>query len=149
MVELAHEASQALQGQRGGPLWTLREGRLEPFDATFAGTLDREDHLLLVGTLDGVVVGFASARWEQLRDGSRHGVLDEIYVEQPSRGVAVGEVLMDEVVAWCHGAGCAGIDAVALPGDRETKNFFERFGLTARAIVVHRRLAGLDEPDEG
>ena len=34
----------------------------------------------------------------------------------------------------------AGIDGFALPGDRETKNFFERFGLTARAILVHRSL---------
>jgi hypothetical protein len=29
---------------------------------------------------------------------------------------------------------------VALPGMRESKNFFERFGLVARAITVHRRL---------
>jgi len=149
VVELALEAAASLQDQRGGPLWTLREGRLEPFDAGFAATLGREDHLLRVGTIDDVVVGFASARWEVLRDGSRHGVLDEIYVEAPSRGVAVGEVLMDHVLAWCEQAGCAGVDAVALPGDRETKNFFERFGLTARAIVVHRRLAGGEGPSVG
>jgi GNAT superfamily N-acetyltransferase len=144
VVELAREAATSLQDQRGGPLWTLREGRLEPLDAGFAATLGREDHLLLVGTIDDVVVGFASVRWEVLRDGSRHGVVDEIFVEAPSRGVAVGEILMDQVLAWCRAAGCAGIDAVALPGDRETKNFFERFGLTARAIVVHRRLVGDD-----
>lgn len=39
-------------------------------------------------------------------------------------------------------AGCLGIDALALPGNRETKNFFEASGLTARAIVVHRSLGG-------
>jgi hypothetical protein len=33
-----------------------------------------------------------------------------------------------------------GIDAVALPGMRETKNFFEAAGLVARAIVVHKAL---------
>jgi hypothetical protein len=32
------------------------------------------------------------------------------------------------------------VDALVLPGHREGKNFFERFGLTARAIVVHREL---------
>jgi hypothetical protein len=39
-----------------------------------------------------------------------------------------------------RGGGCVGIDALALPGNRQTKNFFESFGFTARAIVVHRRL---------
>ena len=29
---------------------------------------------------------------------------------------------------------------MALPGNRATKNFFERYGLTARALLVHRRL---------
>ena len=124
IVELARQAAAALQEQRGGPLWTLREGRLEPLDA-----------------------GFAAARWETLRDGSRHAVVDELYVEPEGRGVAVGEVLMDSVLEWCEAAGCAGVDAVALPGDRETKNFFERFGLTARAIIVHRRLVDGDATD--
>jgi L-amino acid N-acyltransferase YncA len=140
IVELARQAAAALQEQRGGPLWTLREGRLEPLDAGFAAFLGSTDRLLLVGTVDDVVVGFAAARQEVLRDGSRHAVVDEIYVEPPARGVAGGEVLMDAVLEWCEAAGCTGVDAVALPGDRETKNFFERFGLTARAIVVHRRL---------
>jgi len=69
------------------------------------------------------------------------GVVDDIYVEPQARGVGVGEVLMNAVVDWCHGKGCAGVDALALPGNRETKNFFETFGLTARAIIVHRRIA--------
>lgn len=149
VVELANEAAAALQAQRGGPLWTRREGRLEPFEASFSSGLADEDGGLFVGTIDEVVVGFASVHQEQLRDGSRHGVLDEIYVEAPARGVSVGEALMGEVIAWCEAAGCTGIDAVALPGDRETKNFFERFGLTARAIVVHRRLDHDDAASEG
>ena len=33
-----------------------------------------------------------------------------------------------------------GLDAVALPGDRDTQNFVETFGLVARAIQVHRSL---------
>lgn len=147
IVQLAQQAAAALQDQRGGPLWTLREGRLEPLDQGFAALLDTDD-LLLVGTIDDVVVGFVAARIETLRDGRKHAVVDEIYVEPPARGVAVGEVLMDAVLAWCRAAGCSGVDAVALPGDRETKNFFERFGLTARAIIVHRPLDAATEGEE-
>jgi hypothetical protein len=38
------------------------------------------------------------------------------------------------------------MDSLALPGDRATKNFFESFGLKARAIVVHRSLVEPTEP---
>ena len=54
--------------------------------------------------------------------------------------------MMDAVLTWCAERGSGGIDAIALPGDRATKNFFERFGLTARAIVVHRVLDGRTAP---
>ena len=33
-----------------------------------------------------------------------------------------------------------GIDSFALPGDRETKNFFESQGMVARLINVYRSL---------
>jgi len=32
------------------------------------------------------------------------------------------------------------VEAEALPGDRETKNLYERAGITARNIVVSKRL---------
>jgi hypothetical protein len=43
-------------------------------------------------------------------------------------------------VAWARAHHCTGIDGFTLPGNRATKNFFETFGLTARAILVHRSL---------
>jgi hypothetical protein len=43
-------------------------------------------------------------------------------------------------VAWCREQACVGIDALALPGNRATKNFFEMLGFTARALVVHKVL---------
>ena len=54
---------------------------------------------------------------------------------------------MEEVLAWASAAGADGVDSIALPGDRVTKNFFERFGLTARALQVHRRLSPASEAD--
>ena len=48
---------------------------------------------------------------------------------------------MQALVDWCGARGCFGVDSLALPGDRHTKNFFESFGLVARAIVVHRSAA--------
>ncbi|NIR35956.1 MAG: hypothetical protein GWN79_05560 [Actinobacteria bacterium] len=47
---------------------------------------------------------------------------------------------MEAVLDWARTRGCEGIDSLALPGDRHTKNFFETFGLVARALRVHRAL---------
>ena len=63
-----------------------------------------------------------------------------------ARDVGVGEELIGEVLRWCEQRDCIGVDALALPGNRATKNFFETFGFTARLLVLHRKLAPSAEP---
>jgi len=138
VAELAHALRAELAEERGGALWGTRESQPEPLDALLAARLDRDDAAVLVGTYEGVTVGYGTAWIDQLRDGSRLGVIDEIYVEPGARGVGVGELLVARLVAFCRDAGCSGIDATALPGHREAKNFFERAGFSARLLVMHR-----------
>jgi hypothetical protein len=54
--------------------------------------------------------------------------------------VGVGESVVNELIAWSESRGAVAIDALALPGDRMTKNFFESQKMVARAIVVQRSL---------
>jgi GNAT superfamily N-acetyltransferase len=140
LVELAHAMRVELGEERGGPLWATREARAEPLDAAFDALVGRDDAAVLVGTYDDVVVGFGAAHVEVLRDGSRLGVVDEIYVEPEARAVGVGELLVERLVDFCRAAGCAGVDATALPGHRQAKNFFERAGFSARLLVMHKSL---------
>jgi GNAT superfamily N-acetyltransferase len=140
LAQLVAEAVAEQAEGRGGRIWSARETRALPADASLAALVADPDALVLAGTVDGTVVGYAVAVTEQLRTGDRLGVVTDVYVEEGARAVGVGEALLDQVVAWCEAAGCIGIDALALPGNRSTKNFFESFGFTARAIVVHRRL---------
>lgn len=102
-----------------------------------------------MASLDSASVGFAAARLQRLVDGSLLADIEALYVLPEARGVGLGEALMDEVLAWATESGAIGVDSIALPGDRVTKNFFERYGLTARALQVHRRLspAPEDPPD--
>ncbi len=132
------------QDQRGGPVWSIREAR---HGGSRSITIDAPEgpSALWVGEYAGAIVGFASVEAETLADGRLLGVVRELYVLPDAREVGVGEVMMDAIVAWCSARGCIGVDALALPGDRSTKNFFETFGLVARAIVVHRSL--LSDPD--
>jgi hypothetical protein len=47
---------------------------------------------------------------------------------------------MEAAVAWCTAEGCCDIDALALPGDRSTKQRLEAAGFTARLLILNRRL---------
>jgi ribosomal protein S18 acetylase RimI-like enzyme len=138
VAEMARELRRELLGQRGGALWVNREARPEPLDDAFAELGRRDDARIMVGTTDDALVGYGVARYEVLRDGTRLGVIDEIYVEPEARAIGVGELLIDGLFTFCVDAGCIGVDATALPGDRQAKNFFERAGFTARSLVMHR-----------
>jgi ribosomal protein S18 acetylase RimI-like enzyme len=146
LAELAAAAFDELRPQRGGAVWSRREARARPPGASILAALDDPERLVVAGTIDEVIVGYGVVRREQLRTGEWLGVVEDLFVEPGAREVGIGEAMMGHLLSWCRAQGCAGIDALALPGNRAAKNFFERFGLTARAIVVHRDLR---EPSEG
>ncbi|HUY67212.1 MAG TPA: GNAT family N-acetyltransferase [Acidimicrobiales bacterium] len=97
------------------------------------------ERLVLVGTIDDAVIGFALCHLEG-GGRARSGVLDACYVEPGARGVGVGRLLLDTAVAWMEEQGCTGVDGTALPGDREAKNFFESAGFKARVLTMYRPL---------
>lgn len=138
LVLLSAEAQRELAPTRGGAVYYAREARAVADIESFRASLADGTHLVVVGTIDGVIVGYGSLHLEALRTGEQLGMVDDLFVLPEGRGVGVGEAMMDLLVAFSEAHGCIGIDAVALPGNRATKNFFETFGLVARAIVVHR-----------
>lgn len=147
-ADVLTRAAAEAAGQRGGDLYLAREAALTgPLAATPAheglrtrieAALADPGRVAVVGCYDGVVLGWAEARVETLGDGRRLGVLDALAVDPEARGAGIGEAMMDLVLAELRSAGCIGVDAHALPGDRATKNFFESFGLKARLLTVHR-----------
>jgi GNAT superfamily N-acetyltransferase len=140
LVELVGAAIEELRAGRGGAVWARHAARRPPFEPALEAELEAPDHLVLVGTLDDLVMGYGAARVEPLADGGLLGVISDLYTEPACRELGIGEHMMQTMVDWCTAQGCFGVDSLALPGDRHTKNFFESFGLVARAIVVHRRL---------
>ena len=132
------EATLEYRALKGGELWARREPGPSHYRASLEAQLTAPDAIVVVGTIDEVVVGCAAAAIEVLRDRFRLGRISEA-LRRAGRSVSVGEVMMDAVLDWCREQGCGGVDTGAA-GHREAKNFFRRFGLTARAIVVHRSL---------
>lgn len=129
-----------LRSRRGGVIWAELHARTRPYLDSLRVDLEARRHALLVGSIDGTPVGYASATPWALHEGGELGRIDEIYVLPEARGVGVGEALMTALEGWGTELGLIGLDSIALPGDRATKNFFETFGLVARAIEVHRPL---------
>jgi GNAT superfamily N-acetyltransferase len=97
---------------------------------------------LYVGAFHHAVVGLAAATVAVRPHGTeRSGRIECCYVEEQARGVGVGSALMDAMVAWCTELGCRDVDALALPGDRLSKQRFEGAGFTARLLVLNRPLS--------
>ena len=140
LADLSARALEELAPMRGGAVFVHREGRAAPVTETLERDLSDQDAVVIAGTIDETVVGYASGRTEVLRDGSRLGVINDLYVDEGARSVGVGEAMMGELLTWFRGQGCTGVDATALPGNRATKNFFEESGFTARLLVMHHRL---------
>jgi len=140
IVELARLMRAELAPMKGGATWLARDAWPEPLDQAYRDLLARDDACVVVGTIDDVVIGFGAVRVETLRSGARLGVVTDLFVEREAREVGVGEEIVGELITFCTDRECVGIDALALPGHRAAKNFFEEHHFTARALVMHRRL---------
>ena len=127
---LEAQARAALVDQRGGARWLATHAER---GERWHDAIDRD--LVVVAHIDDCVVGYlaASVHDEIVR-------VDEVYVEPEARELGFGDAMIEAVIAAGVEAGCTLIEAEALPGDRDTKNLYERAGITARLIVVSRRL---------
>ena len=99
--------------------------------------ISHPDHTVLIGTLDDAVVSYMVVR---LSTEQNRGIITHAFVEEPARELGLGNAMVEQAIAVVSEAHLAGIEAVALPGDRETKNMYERVGLTARKLTVYKSL---------
>ena len=72
--------------------------------------------------------------------------VDQIYVTPEARQLGFGDALLELATESARRAGAAYLEGHALPGDRETKNLYERAGVTARLITVSRPLSSPSTP---
>lgn len=129
---LGAKAREELSASRGAPLYLSLEG--------VASKTEGPESLRAVVEIDETVVGFLEARLVRLDKGGTICRIEGLYVEPAAREVGAGEALLDEAVAWARRNGARGLDAYALPGARQTKNFYEAAGFVARLLVMHRPL---------
>ncbi len=136
LAELVRSCIAELRTQRGGELWSITGARAEPVEESLTSAVSGADVLVLCGDYVGVTVGFAVAVLVPTTDGRRIARVTELFTLPDARHVGVGESMMNECVTWARSHNAVAIDAAVLPGTRDSKNFFEGFGLTARELTV-------------
>jgi ribosomal protein S18 acetylase RimI-like enzyme len=126
-------ARAGLAEQRGGDLWLA----LHPAQSPDWVVVDRDE--VAVGVIDDVIVGYLRFHV----DGDVVYV-DDVFVHPGARELGFGDALLAEVRAIGAERGAARIQAEALPGDRDTKNLYERAGITAKRIIVSAPVVASD-----
>jgi len=134
IIELDATAREAVASQRGGRNWLV-----EHAPARFLHADELIDHSW-VGTVDEHVVGFLRCT---IDDVPQHGLVcsvERVFVDENARELGFGDALLQQAIDYATNLGCIAIEGNALPGDRETKNLYERAGIVARKIIVSRPL---------
>lgn len=121
-----------LHDRRGGEAWTVEHPRLAELEYWWSDSF--------VATLDDVVVGYLVGQVDVDARGRIYRV-ERVFVVEEARGLGCGDDLLAAAIDHAVARGCNYVEGTALPGDRDTKNLYERAGVTARSITVSRRLS--------
>ena len=119
--------------ERGGPQWLATHPELGV--AGWSVRLVDPGWYTVVAGLDEVVLAYGAMRLP-LDDPRRVARIETVYVHPDAREVGLGERIVGALMDTATAVGAVEIEASALPGDRETKNLYERAGIKARKIVV-------------
>ena len=132
---LEDEARAGRVDARGGNRWLEEHPRIAP--GWDRAVTDRAVFVAVL-TFSGdpeVIVGFLVLDV----DGAIARV-DQVYVTPEARELGFGDALLEVATEAARSAGVVVLEGQALPGDRNTKNLYERAGITARLITVSTRL---------
>lgn len=132
LATLEEAARAHLFYQRGGPA-VLAE---QPATRDWAAAIADDQRRVFVAELDDVVFGYLELRFTPVQAAIVH----QVYVDPEARELGLGDWLIEAALDAARSRGSLVFEGFALPGDRDTKNLFERAGITARKIIVSTRL---------
>jgi GNAT superfamily N-acetyltransferase len=130
LVLLETEARAALADQRGGQRWLAEHPLVGDRWAERCAGSD-----VYVATIGDVLVGYLVAELGE----DRIVRVDQVWVTPEARELGFGDELLATAIAAARARGATAVEGQALPGDRHTKNLYERAGIVARLITTFRQ----------
>lgn len=127
----------SLTDVRGGAALLAEQPAIGDCSA-WEAAIDVATRVVWVALVDEVPVGLLELMLPDRVGGA--GRVCQVFVEAEARELGFGDELLAEAIEATRQAGGAVIESFALPGDRDTKNLFERAGVTARKLIVSKRL---------
>ncbi len=91
--------------------------------------------VIFVAGLNDVVMGYLLAQFGRARPG-KIATIEQVFVTKDARNLGIGNALVSSTIAWAKSENLVALDGYALPGDRETKNLYERSGMVTRLLTV-------------
>ena len=89
---------------------------------------------VLVAHIGEVVVGYLVG----LLSDDRIICVDQVWVTPLARENGFGDALLEVLIERAKADGAVAVQGESLPGDRHTKNLYERAGIVARLITTYR-----------
>lgn len=129
---LESEARLSLDQFRGG---SRLADEINVIGGNWSKQLSDVSTVVFVAGSNDVVMGYLIARLGRAKSGSI-ATIEQVFVTKDARNLGIGDALVSTTIAWAKSEFLVALDGYALPGDRETKNLFERSGLVARLITV-------------
>lgn len=134
---LEAEGRAALDGQRGGERWLVEHPEI---GASWASRCDRPGADVVVAHIGPVVVGYLLADL-----GSDHILrIDQVWITPEARENGFGDAMLAFAIDRARDHGAVAVEGQSLPGDRHTKNLYERAGIVARLITTYKPLTLAD-----
>lgn len=128
---LEGEARAALDGQRGGDRWLIEHPEI---GEQWVDRCASDD--VWVGHMDDVVVGYMVA----LLGSDLIIRVGQVWVTPDARELGFGDALLAAVIEGARERNAVAVEGESLPGDRHTKNLYERAGIVARLITTYKPL---------
>lgn len=130
---LESEARSALVGQRGGDRWLIEHPEVGD---GWSERAEEDGVDVVVAHIDEVIVGYLVA----VLGDDRIVRIDQVWVSPEARECGFGDELLATAIERSRDEGAVAVEGQSLPGDRHTKNLYERAGIVARLITTYREI---------
>ena len=92
---------------------------------------------LLVGLSEGVIHGYLLV---EIFKPLHKALIKQVFVDSSARQLGLGAMLIEHSEKIARESGCTVLEGLALPGDRDMKNLFERATMSAQLLIVGKNL---------